>query len=76
MTEKKLQVIPLGGCGEFGMNMTAIRYADEIIVVDCGMMFPEDELLGVVLRPLCHRRVAMARWPEFRPDRQISEWTT
>src|SRR5450755_2431153 len=49
MTEKKLQVIPLGGCGEFGMNMTAIRYADEIIVVDCGMMFPEDELLGVDL---------------------------
>src|SRR5450755_4173410 len=49
MTEKKLQIIPLGGCGEFGMNMTAIRYADEIIVVDCGMMFPEDELLGVDL---------------------------
>ncbi|MFN7992106.1 MAG: ribonuclease J [Bryobacteraceae bacterium] len=46
---KLLQVIPLGGLGEFGMNMTAIRYADEIIVIDSGMMFPEDELLGVDL---------------------------
>ena len=49
MPENKLQVIPLGGLGEFGMNMTAIRYGDEIIVVDSGMMFPEDELLGVDL---------------------------
>src|SRR5579863_5839537 len=49
MPENKLQVIPLGGLGEFGMNMTAIRYADEMIVVDAGMMFPEDELLGVDL---------------------------
>ena len=49
MTDQKLQVIPLGGLGEFGMNMTAIRYGDDIIVVDCGMMFPEAELLGVDL---------------------------
>src|ERR1700723_264879 len=49
MAENKLQVIPLGGLGEFGMNMTAIRYADQIIVVDSGMMFPEEELLGVDL---------------------------
>ena len=49
MTDQKLQVIPLGGLGEFGMNMTAIRYADEIIVVDSGMMFPDAELLGVDL---------------------------
>ena len=49
MTEKKLQVIPLGGLGEFGMNMTAIRYGDDIIVIDSGMMFPEAELLGVDL---------------------------
>src|SRR6202161_727718 len=49
MPENKLQVIPLGGLGEFGMNMTALRYADEIIVIDAGMMFPEDELLGVDL---------------------------
>src|SRR5690348_1324049 len=49
MNDQKLQVIPLGGLGEFGMNMTAIRYADDIIIVDCGMMFPDAELLGVDL---------------------------
>ncbi|MBZ5620773.1 MAG: ribonuclease J [Acidobacteriia bacterium] len=49
MADHKLQVIPLGGLGEFGMNMAAIRYDDNIIVVDCGMMFPEAELLGVDL---------------------------
>jgi ribonuclease J len=49
MTDHKLRVIPLGGLGEFGMNMTAIRYADDIIVIDSGMMFPEAELLGVDL---------------------------
>ena len=45
----KLQVIPLGGLGEFGMNMMALRFGDDIIVIDSGMMFPEDELLGVDL---------------------------
>src|SRR3954447_26550219 len=49
MTDLKLQVIPLGGLGEFGMNSTAIRYGEDIIVVDCGMMFPDAELLGVDL---------------------------
>src|SRR5215468_6731996 len=49
MSELKLQVIPLGGLGEFGMNMTAIRFGDDMIVVDCGMMFPDAELLGVDL---------------------------
>ncbi|MDR3703623.1 MAG: ribonuclease J [Candidatus Sulfopaludibacter sp.] len=49
MTDQKLQVMPLGGLGEFGMNMTAIRYGEDIIVVDSGMMFPEAELLGVDL---------------------------
>ena len=49
MKDKKLHVIPLGGLGEFGMNMTALRYGDDIVVMDSGMMFPEDELLGVDL---------------------------
>ncbi|HEV2386762.1 MAG TPA: ribonuclease J [Candidatus Acidoferrales bacterium] len=40
-------MIPLGGLGEFGMNMLALRYGDAILVVDAGMMFPEAELLGV-----------------------------
>ena len=47
MAEEKLQVIPLGGLGEFGMNSMAFRYGDDIIVVDAGMMFPDAELLGV-----------------------------
>src|ERR1700739_4384251 len=47
MPKKKLQVIPLGGLGEFGMHMMALRYGDDIIVIDAGMMFPESELLGV-----------------------------
>ena len=47
MADKKLQMIPLGGLGEFGMNCMALRYADDIIVIDAGLMFPEEELLGV-----------------------------
>src|SRR3954464_9630340 len=47
MPAGKLHVIPLGGLGEFGMNCMAIRWADEIIVIDAGLMFPESELLGV-----------------------------
>src|SRR5712692_4148038 len=47
MPEHKLQIVPLGGLGEFGMNSMAIRYGDDIIVVDAGMMFPDAELLGV-----------------------------
>jgi ribonuclease J len=49
MSDQRLQIIPMGGLGEFGMNMTAIRYGDDILVVDSGMMFPESELLGVDL---------------------------
>lgn len=47
MAHRKLQVIPLGGLGEFGMNSLALRYGDDILVIDAGMMFPEAELLGV-----------------------------
>jgi ribonuclease J len=46
---QSLTVIPLGGLGEFGMNMLALRLGDDIIVIDAGMMFPESELLGVDL---------------------------
>src|SRR6201994_997188 len=47
MSSGKLQLIPLGGLGEFGMNCLALRWADDIIVIDAGLMFPETELLGV-----------------------------
>jgi ribonuclease J len=48
-TSQSLTAIPLGGLGEFGMNMMVLRLGDDIIVIDAGMMFPESELLGVDL---------------------------
>ncbi len=45
----KLKVIPLGGLEQIGLNMTAFEYEDSIIVVDCGLSFPEDEMLGIDL---------------------------
>src|SRR5450755_57943 len=47
MPSGKLYLVPLGGLGEFGMNCMAIRWGDDIIVIDAGLMFPEAELLGV-----------------------------
>jgi len=46
---QKLQIIPLGGLREIGKNMTVIRCGDDILVVDAGLMFPEDEMLGIDL---------------------------
>lgn len=48
-TQKKLNIIPLGGLGEIGKNMTAFRYGDDIILVDAGLAFPEDDMLGIDL---------------------------
>jgi ribonuclease J len=47
MTGGKLHIVPLGGLGEFGMNCMAVRWGEDIIVIDAGLMFPESELLGV-----------------------------
>ncbi len=46
---EKLRVIPLGGLGEIGKNMLALEYADDIIIIDCGVQFPEEGMLGVDL---------------------------
>lgn len=46
---QKLKVIPLGGLGEIGKNMTAIEYNDELIVIDCGIAFPDEDMYGVDL---------------------------
>ena len=48
-TKSKLKVIPLGGLGEVGKNITAFEYEEEIIVVDCGLSFPDEELYGIDL---------------------------
>ncbi len=45
----KLKVIPLGGLEQIGMNITAFEYGDSIVVVDCGLAFPEDDMLGIDL---------------------------
>ena len=47
MAEENIKLIPLGGLGQFGMNCMALRYQDDILVIDAGLMFPESELLGV-----------------------------
>ena len=45
----KLRIIPLGGLGEIGKNMTAFEYGDDIVVVDCGSVFPRQDMLGIDL---------------------------
>ncbi len=47
--EESLKIIPLGGLEQIGMNITAFEYGDNIVVVDCGLSFPEDDMLGVDL---------------------------
>lgn len=47
--KEKLKIIPLGGLEQIGMNITAFEYGDDIIVVDCGLSFPEDDMFGVDL---------------------------
>ena len=43
MRKESLRIIPLGGLGEIGKNITAIEYEDEIIVIDCGISFPDED---------------------------------
>ena len=47
--KNKLKIIPLGGLNEIGKNLTVFQYGEDIIIVDCGLAFPEDEMLGIDL---------------------------
>ena len=47
MIKEKLKIIPLGGLNEIGKNMTAIEYGNDIVVIDCGLAFPDDDMLGI-----------------------------
>jgi ribonuclease J len=47
MENRKLRIIPLGGLGEVGKNMMAYEYGEDILVVDTGLMFPENDMLGI-----------------------------
>ena len=49
VNNSKLRVIPLGGLEQIGMNITAFEFEDSIVVVDCGLAFPEDDMLGIDL---------------------------
>ena len=45
--EKQIKIIPLGGLGEVGRNMTVFEYRDQYLIVDCGILFPENDMIGV-----------------------------
>ena len=46
-TKEKLKIIPIGGLHEIGKNMTLLEYGDDILIIDCGMSFPDDQMLGI-----------------------------
>lgn len=49
VSNEKIKIIPLGGLEHIGMNITCIEYEDSIIVIDCGLSFPDEDMLGIDL---------------------------
>ena len=47
--EDKIKIIPLGGLDQIGMNITLFEYKNDIIIIDCGLAFPDEEMLGIDL---------------------------
>ena len=47
MSNAPLRIVPLGGLGEFGMNCLVVERGDDAVVIDCGVMFPEDHMMGI-----------------------------
>ncbi|MGD9404909.1 MAG: ribonuclease J, partial [Anaerolineae bacterium] len=47
MSQDCLRIIPLGGIGQIGKNMMVFEYDDQLLIVDCGLMFPESDMLGI-----------------------------
>ena len=47
MTDENIRIVPLGGLGEIGKNMMAFEYGEDILLVDAGLMFPENDMLGI-----------------------------
>ena len=64
--QNKLKIIPLGGLGEIGKNLTVYEYGEDMIVVDCGMGFPDEEMYGIDSRHPRHHLSGGKREPHPR----------
>ena len=69
MTAEKVRLIPLGGLGEVGKNMMVVEFGDDIIIIDVGVMFPDEEMLGRGERTALARAVCGLHAPEIIPEK-------
>ena len=71
MDNKAVKIIPLGGLGEIGKNITVIEFDNEIIVIDCGIAFPDEEMYDVdaVILPVnvFEAEICNIRYPKSKP---------